>query len=224
MVEQDICGIVLDLDNTLIDRQGAMRRWLERLILSLELSASQARQLTEVALEHDELGYSARQPFCEQLASALRPYGLNVSGDELWRRLRAELGACVEPIIGLEAMLNMLGQRYTLAILSNGSSANQRLKLEHSGVLECFDPTLIVISSEIGVEKPEPRAFDHMSALLNIPLKRLLFVGDHPHADIKGAQRVGMKTAWMSMGRAWPAGEPEPDYTLSTILELTSCL
>lgn len=224
MVDQGISGVILDLDNTLIDRQGAIRRWLELLIEPLELSMDQAGRLIEAALEHDALGYSARQPFCEQLASALKPYGLNASGDELWRRLRAELGGCVEPIFGLDAMLNMLGQRVALAILSNGSSANQRLKLKHSGVLECFDPSHIVISAEIGVEKPEPRAFDHMSALLKIPHERLLFVGDHPHADIQGAQCVGMKTAWMSMGRAWPIDDAKPDYILSTILELASCL
>jgi len=224
MVAQGLSGVILDLDNTLIDRQGAMRRWLELLIEPLELSKDQADRLIEAALEQDALGYSARLPFCEVVASALKPYGLSLSGDALWRRLRAELGACVEPISGLDTTLNMLGQRYTLAILSNGSSDNQRLKLKHSGVLECFDPTLIVISSEIGLEKPEPRAFDHMSALLNISHERLLFVGDHPQADIQGAQQVGMKTAWMSMGRAWPVDGAKPDYILSTIIELASCI
>jgi len=223
MVAPALKGIVFDLDNTLIDRQAAMRRWLERLI-PVTLSLAQRAQLIEAALEQDALGYSERLPFCEQLATSLQACGVALSGESLWQRLRAELGSCVAPILGLKELLQALDQRYTLAILSNGSSANQRLKLKHSALLECFDPSRIIISAELGIQKPSPEAFEHMSALLHSAPPSLLFVGDHPSADIQGAQRVGMKTAWMSLGRAWSPSLQPPDYTLSAIFELATLL
>lgn len=223
MVTLELEGIVFDLDNTLVDRQAAMKRWLERLI-PVTLSHAQRAQLMEEAIAQDALGYSERLPFCEQLVTSLHGCGVTVRGEELWERLRAELGSCVEPIPGLKELLLKLGQRYTLAILSNGSSANQRLKLQHSALLECFDPAHVVISSELGVQKPAPRAFEHMSALLQCSPARLLFIGDHPIADIQGAQAIGMKTAWMSLGRPWPLELKGPDYTLTTILELAHLL
>lgn len=223
MVAQEIEGVVFDLDNTLVDRQAAMMRWLARLIPAT-LDHAQRAQLIEDAIAQDALGYSERLPFCEQLATSLQGCGVTVRGEELWERLRAELGSCVEPIPGLKELVRALGQRYTLAILSNGSSANQRLKLQYSALLECFDPAYVVISSELGVQKPAPQAFEHMSALLGRAPTRLIFVGDHPIADVQGAQAVGMKTAWMSLGRPWPLELKRPDYTLTTILELANLL
>ena len=48
-----------------------------------------------------------------------------------------------------------------------------------------------------------------------------MFVGDNPRADIDGAKRFGMKTAWVRRGRQFPDDLQPPDYTVDHVSELS---
>jgi len=59
--------------------------------------------------------------------------------------------------------------------------------------------------------------------LLDIPgieTNEILFVGDNPYTDIIGAHGVGMKTAWIRMGRDSPGDAPHPDFIVDHVEEL----
>ena len=47
-----------------------------------------------------------------------------------------------------------------------------------------------------------------------------MFVGDNPVADIDGAQRFGMMTAWIRRGRQYPSDLQPPDFTIDHVLEV----
>ena len=56
----------------------------------------------------------------------------------------------------------------------------------------------IIVSEAAGYKKPDPRIFRDALELTGISSpEQILFVGDNPHADIEGAKRFGMKTAWV---------------------------
>ena len=46
------------------------------------------------------------------------------------------------------------------------------------------------------------------------------FIGDNPYTDIIGAQSVGFKTIWISMGREYPKDLQPPDYIIRNFKEL----
>ena len=49
-----------------------------------------------------------------------------------------------------------------------------------------------LISSEVGVEKPEPRIFAWALSQLGVPPSEALHAGDHPEHDWRGAEAAGL--------------------------------
>ena len=82
------------------------------------------------------------------------------------------------------------------------------------GLLEYFDG--LVISGQIGWDKPRPQIFEHAKALAG-PGARCLMVGDNPLADVQGAQGVGLPAALVH--RQAPSTAEYIADTLAQLLE-----
>jgi HAD superfamily hydrolase (TIGR01549 family) len=100
-----------------------------------------------------------------------------------------------------------------VAIVTNGPPDIQRLKIEQTGLANAF--SVIVISGELGIGKPDPRIFGHaLEALgaLSAPGTRAIdpgdavMVGDSWERDIEGALGAGLRAVWISHGSE-PSGE-----------------
>lgn len=104
-------------------------------------------------------------------------------------------------------VLTALKGRARLAVVSNFDS-RLRTILAHLGITECFDD--IVISSEIGADKPSPRIFSAALARANVRAADALHVGDEPEADWQGAERSGIRAFRLQ----------RPDNSLRGVLEL----
>ena len=87
-------------------------------------------------------------------------------------------------------VLAALKGRVRLAVVSNFDS-RLRAILAHLGIAEFFDD--IVISSEVGADKPSRKIFSAALARAGIHASDALHVGDHPEADWLGAERAGLR-------------------------------
>ena len=85
-------------------------------------------------------------------------------------------------------VLDELVAHYRLAILSN-FDARLRTVLAQLGILARF--TEMVISSEVGADKPDPWIFQHALNQAGVSPHEALLVGDDPECDIEGARRAG---------------------------------
>ncbi|MFS0731601.1 HAD family hydrolase [Curtobacterium sp. 1P10AnD] len=74
--------------------------------------------------------------------------------------------------------------------MTNGAESQQLDKLARTGLDAAFDA--VCISEQIGVQKPDPRAFTILAARLGVDPEACLFVGDDPERDVAGARRSGM--------------------------------
>lgn len=91
--------------------------------------------------------------------------------------------------------LNKLSHR-KLGIISNGDKYQQRQKLEELNIVDRFD--LIVISSDIGISKPNPEIFWHGCKKANENIANCYYVGDNLHTDAKAASEAGLKGIWLN--------------------------
>lgn len=77
---------------------------------------------------------------------------------------------------------------YPVALLSNDSPALAD-RLRNLGIDPLFDP--IIISGNIGVMKPDPRAYRAVLDALNRPAQETIFIDDMP-ANVEGAAALGI--------------------------------
>lgn len=104
------------------------------------------------------------------------------------------------------------------AILTNGWSPLQQRKAQHVGFAG-----EVVVSADIGVQKPQLRAFEALSSALGVRLDETAFVGDTPESDVAGALAAGMFAVWYDTERkAYPPGVTAPSAVIHSLAELLS--
>jgi putative hydrolase of the HAD superfamily len=86
------------------------------------------------------------------------------------------------------SVLDRLAPDFTLAVMSN-FDGRLRSVLNHLGLNALFSE--IIISSEVGAEKPHPWIFEETARRLALAPEEILHVGDDPDADWRGAEAAG---------------------------------
>lgn len=116
-------------------------------------------------------------------------------------------------------------QGLCLGVVSNTlqpAHAMRRSLIGH-GVAEFF--AVQVYSSEIGVAKPHPDIFRAALAEAGVAPEQTVYVGDRLHADVAGAQGVGMKGVLIEVAhRAEHDPTIAPDARIKELSELLTAL
>ena len=90
----------------------------------------------------------------------------------------------------VRAVLENLRGHYRLGVISN-FDGRLRTILQHLGIAGHFQP--IVISSEVGADKPDRWIFQHALESAGVPPSAALHVGDDPVRDWHAAESVGLR-------------------------------
>jgi REG-2-like HAD superfamily hydrolase len=101
-----------------------------------------------------------------------------------------------------DTLTTLRAQGLKLGVISNWDHRLPDL-LKSLGLARLFDA--LVYSSDVGVEKPDPRIFESALRRLEIDPGRAgaaLHVGDGRLEDVEGAQAVGMRALHLTRGRA----------------------
>ena len=124
----------------------------------------------------------------------------------------------------LDGALELLGQLHgtvPLIMLTNGLSSVQHPRFAKAGVNPFFHD--IVISEEVGVQKPDPEVFQIALARAGDPAvtpDRAIMIGDNLHSDIQGALDAGLDACWFNLrGRSNDHGV-KPTYTVTSLAEI----
>jgi len=86
-------------------------------------------------------------------------------------------------------VLNELQPRFELAVISN-FDGRLRLILEHLGISTFF--RYVLVSSELGADKPDPEIYRRAVKFINLKPNEVLHVGDDPQRDWEAASAAGL--------------------------------
>lgn len=198
--------LLVDLDNTLVDRDRAFRDAV-------------AAFLAEHALPDGDLAWAAgvdaggSTPRPDVAAALTARYG-DVVPDAAIRGL-VDGGAAGRVVLADDARDALSAARergWTCVIVTNGRTVQQETKIRRTGLDRLVDGW--VVSEAVGVAKPDPGIFRAAAALVGAaPHDETWVVGDSPQADIAGAYAFGARNVWIANGRVWTEASYRPTHT-----------
>ena len=125
-----------------------------------------------------------------------------------------------------EVLETMRKDGYRIGMIANGDSTGARNIMNSTGLQDYFDA--IIISEEVGIEKPDKRVFQVALDKLGVEAENTVMVGNRIDADIVGANRVGMKSVWFRWNDRYPeivsSEEERPDSIIKSLAELPGIL
>ena len=125
------------------------------------------------------------------------------------------------PYVG--EVLNVLRERFPLAVVTDAQSMYARGELHKVGLLEYFDP--IVISGDHGYRKPDQRLFQFAIDGMGVAAGNTLYVGNDMYRDIYGAREAGLTTVMYDSDQgAKVYRDCAPDYTITDFRDLLRIL
>lgn len=182
--------LLIDLDNTLVDRASAYKGWA-----ASRFGESEVSWLIDV----DEDGYAPR----ERVATAIAErYGVDVAA--VLTELRAGMvdRLVLDPAVRV-ALVEVDAAGHVPVVVTNGTTAQQTAKIRRTGLDRLVAGW--TVSEAAGVSKPDRRIFELAAASVGMPLTTTdWMIGDNTGSDIGGGAAAGLRTAWVANGRTWP--------------------
>lgn len=216
-----IKAAVFDLDHTLFDRYGTIRKIAPQIISALDVADGVtaeifAEELTYADKQFVHKGWRkiheyliSRNLF--KVAPTYEEYAQSV--------LKCFITTTVKFDFAIPVLKEIRDMGIKTALITNGDSELQNFKIMSLGMTDCFDE--IIISGETAYEKPDPRIFQLMATSLDIKTNEMLYIGDHPLNDIEGSRKAGCIPVWVKTTGTWVFDEIEkPELQVETVKEI----
>jgi putative hydrolase of the HAD superfamily len=193
--------LLLDLDNTLVDRDAAFRAAARTFFAEHGLPEADLAWLMSL----DAHGYAPRPELAAALAER---YGAAVPAAAV--RALLDDGAAGRVTL-TDATRQALGAArvdgWRCVIVTNGRVEQQESKIRAAGLDRLVEGW--VVSEAVGHRKPAPEIFRAAAQVVGggASLAGAWVVGDRPDADIAGAHALGIHSVWITNGR-----QPWPDH------------
>ena len=220
--------IFFDIDETLIDQRGAEAAAAREFLTVYSADLGHYYSLTEFCV--------AWRALREKHAPAFLSGAISVH-EQRRRRVRdlfaqtgqllsdAETDLCIEVYEShyrrswrlfddVHPALTAL-KDFRCGVISNGSSIQQKRKLQQTGIAPFFD--LVLVSEEIGAAKPEREIFLTACRRAGVPAQHCVYVGDRLDQDTLPSRDAGMRSYWLRRGN--PSAPPDIDV-IGSLTEL----
>jgi putative hydrolase of the HAD superfamily len=110
----------------------------------------------------------------------------------------------------LPVLEDMRKSKYPLAVVSDAQKVFCPEEGEILGIRQFF--RVFILSTDFGFRKPDSRLFTIACTLLGMPPADVVYIGNDPEADVKGAQGIGMKAILLDRQKGFRNPEPKPDF------------
>lgn len=208
--------LLLDLDNTLVDRLGAFRAWGVRFLADIGAPEYDIDWLLDI----DADGLTSRWDVAEEIR---KRYNLMISIVDLVEELHQGVVEFtkLDPMVGA-ALRIAEDAGWAPVIVTNGEVRQQEAKIRRTG-LERFVVDW-VISEEVDCRKPNPRIFEIAADRARMRLRGAWIIGDSPEADIGGAAGLGLPSIWIRRGREWRERRFAPTRAVNGVIQAVAAV
>ena len=196
-----IKAVLFDLDNTLIDFIKTKKKCCAAAVeamreAGLKMDRKEALDILFGLYEKHGLEYKhIFEEFTKKLKGKV-DYRLVAEGIIAYRKRQESYMRPYRDVVPTLIRLRERGLK--LAIVSDAPAMKAWLRLTENGLYHFFDT--VVTLTDTGEIKPSKKPFKLALKRLKIKPEEALFVGDVPQRDIRGAQNMGMKTAFAAYG------------------------
>lgn len=229
----EIKTIFFDIDDTLFDRERAQHEIIRLFLYKyVDLFKGLDADLVEDAfIRSDQISIEtcnpndsveqfrlARTKIFLDLVSLDYKYSETLTNDyvQLYPKVNV-------PTVGANDTVKKLSKRHRLGIISNGFTDVQYEKLRTLNLLHFFNP--IVLSEEVGIEKPNTRIFQKACDLIPIDPEYCLYIGDSFENDVVGSKNAGMLSCWYNHNsEQLKDSAVKPDFTIDSLEKLLSAV
>jgi putative hydrolase of the HAD superfamily len=127
----------------------------------------------------------------------------------------------VDAVPGLDATLSALSS-VAIGLVTNGSPAMQRQKLEAIGLVDAFD--VVVHAGYDTPAKPSAEPFRTALHALSATPERSYHVGNSLRTDVAGANAAGLGSVWVPEDHEKAPRSSEPDHVVTELAALPETL
>lgn len=197
-------NLIFDLDNTLFDFDAGEHQALTELFRRHQWSLPDDRRQRYLQYNKGLWRMTERGELTkDQLFQ-------NCFKDFIWAEFSIKIGPEVD-----QEYLNLLAHQaqllpgametlrlakelgFEMNVITNGAKLTQAQRLELSGIKPYFNT--IIISSEVGIEKPDPQIFATLFEQQHLQKQGSLMIGDGVASDLTGAQQFGIDSLWYNI-------------------------
>ena len=228
---QEYRYLLLDLDETILDfrrteehsLRGMMRQLFDRELTEAEIESYDAinaelwKRLERKEVTKDRLKMLRFETWLRELGMATDEETVRTANETYMTVMSHTTIAMPDA----ERACRALAEKYPLYIITNGTDWVQHGRMRGMTFSDVFAG--VVISDEIGCNKPDPRFFAGVTALTgDEDVSHYLVIGDSLTSDIAFGKAIGADTMWVN-GRANGA-MGEATYTVATIADAADAL
>jgi YjjG family noncanonical pyrimidine nucleotidase len=224
--------LFFDADGTLFDFMAAEKWALSQVFEEVGIPANDdaiatySRINNGVWLEFEQGLLSMDRLKTERFKRFFSQYGVSKDAERTARQYTSKLSQSYHLFDDSMPVLESLKARgIPMSLITNGISMVQRGRLEATGTRKYF--SAIIISEEIGIQKPHPSYFTKAIAMAKAsgkPAENPLVIGDSPSSDIKGGIDAGLDTCWINRFGMTANPEIRATYEVENLIQLLELL
>jgi len=192
--------LLIDADDTLWENNIYFERAIHAFIAFLNHSRLTPEEVRTVLDDVERLmGYGSVN-FTRSLVETYRRLAERDFQDEDVQKVR-QFGEQIRShplqlLAGVKETLDYLLARHDLVLLTKGDLEEQKLKVERSGIAECFREVVIVQEKDVAT-------YQRIIGELQVDPQRTWMIGNSPRSDINPALAAGLKAVYIPHPDTW---------------------
>lgn len=203
--EKRLIGLVFDVDDTLYEQivpfENAFRSLFD-IDIDMEKFYLLSRYYSDLKFEASRNGEMTMGEYhIYRIQEAAKDLGVYLT-DEQALSMQKEYKKNQQKLKMSDTTISILElakkNNVKLGVITNGPSEHQWAKVDALGVEKWIPRENIIVSGDLGINKPDVRIFDAMQEKLKLDFESLYYIGDSLENDILGANNAGWKSIWIN--------------------------